>query len=689
MLSTVTTDSTTYSFTYDEWGNQSSVAIGTSTLASYEYNDVTGTLKKLTYGNGTVVDYTYNELDMLTRVTFTGSNGTETVAYEYEYTAKGQVHKLIDHMSGTETVYTYDAGGRLLTVVRYDADEQIHDFSKKVSYDNEGKVTAVLRSMTYLRGTTEEYFTHQNVYNYNPDGSLRSEIIASGDIVTVNYEYDAFDRLVEKSANNGITTSYEYREFGTNQTDLLVTGYTNTINGVDSTYTYEYDSNGNITKITHGISVITYTYDDLGQLESEVYRTINDSFTGTSVYYLYDKAGNLKLIKTYTDTPEGSFLASEKDYTYTDSEWGDLLTRFNGTYIHYDDMGNPSNYYGNRTFVWTGRLMTKAFLRGVNQLITFTYDDDGVRTSKNRAGVVTNYYYDGTMLIAEETNGAITVYLYDSTGSPVGMQYRDSSYAYNSWDVYWFAKNLQGDVVAVYSDTGTLLVEYEYDSWGEFTVTYYNNGANTSAVNNNLRYRGYYYDSDIQLYYLISRYYDSNTGRFISPDSIVAGANGRLDGFNLYAYCFNNPVTYTDPVGQWPEWMEKVGKWSKNTYENAKKTVEILFTEEFIDNADDIFFSNVAAEAGVSIGFAVECSNSVASFEFSERIDILTIRLNDGKIQAGHAGRSALTIGVKPFTIGPQNDTFEYIDEIKDDKSSSFFDISSALLLPGIPTTSR
>ncbi len=163
------------------------------------------------------------------------------------------------------------------------------------------------------------------------------------------------------------------------------------------------------------------------------------------------------------------------------------------------------------------------------------------------AGVTTTYYYDGTTLIAEETSGAITVYLYDSTGSPVGMKYRTSSYAYNTWDTYWFEKNLQGDIIGVYSNTGTKLITYNYDPWGEFNTTYYNGGANTTAVNNNLRYRGYYYDSDLQLYYLISRYYDSNTGRFINADSALYH---RMLGYNMYVYCNNNPINYFDPTGE-------------------------------------------------------------------------------------------------------------------------------------------
>ncbi|MBQ4072058.1 MAG: RHS repeat-associated core domain-containing protein, partial [Clostridia bacterium] len=80
----------------------------------------------------------------------------------------------------------------------------------------------------------------------------------------------------------------------------------------------------------------------------------------------------------------------------------------------------------------------------------------------------------------------------------------------------------------------------------------YKNGGNTidAVVNNSILYRGYYFDRDLGLYYLISRYYDPNTGRFISPDDLsYLGANGDLSSYNLYAYCSNNPIMYVDPTG--------------------------------------------------------------------------------------------------------------------------------------------
>ena len=135
------------------------------------------------------------------------------------------------------------------------------------------------------------------------------------------------------------------------------------------------------------------------------------------------------------------------------------------------------------------------------------------------------------------------------------MMYRTDSYAEDKFDLFWFEKNLQGDIVAVYDNSGTKVVTYMYnDAWGNHIVSYSNGGGSTGAQYNPFRYRGYYYDTDLGMYYLQSRYYDAKICRFINADGYVSTGQG-LTGYNMFAYCGNNPVNRIDPMGNaWYHW---------------------------------------------------------------------------------------------------------------------------------------
>ena len=124
--------------------------------------------------------------------------------------------------------------------------------------------------------------------------------------------------------------------------------------------------------------------------------------------------------------------------------------------------------------------------------------------------------------------------------------------AYNG-ATYYYSLNLQGDVVAIRDNTGVIVVSYTYDAWGNVTVHYSEDEdlaglSNTLGVLNPLRYRGYVYDVETGLYYLQSRYYNPQWGRFISADSYISTGQGVL-GHNMFAYCNNNPVGFKDPSG--------------------------------------------------------------------------------------------------------------------------------------------
>ncbi|MBQ9886051.1 MAG: RHS repeat-associated core domain-containing protein [Lachnospiraceae bacterium] len=93
---------------------------------------------------------------------------------------------------------------------------------------------------------------------------------------------------------------------------------------------------------------------------------------------------------------------------------------------------------------------------------------------------------------------------------------------------------------------------------------------NTIGAINPFRYRGYYWDEESWLYYLNSRYYDAVTGRFLNADNCVSTGGGVL-GYNMFAYCYNNPVMLSDSAGNWPKWLEAAVKTVKKVATNVVK----------------------------------------------------------------------------------------------------------------------
>ena len=162
----------------------------------------------------------------------------------------------------------------------------------------------------------------------------------------------------------------------------------------------------------------------------------------------------------------------------------------------------------------------------------------------------------------ERWGGNWVEYFYDENGNPTYMLRYDEAVGFPQLN--YFVTNLQGDVIAVCDNFHTPRFFYSYDAWGKLlSVTDANgndvSGADNSASWNILRYRGYVYDRETGLYYVASRYYDPEIGRFISPDTtdlLTATPMGLTDK-NLYAYCDNNPVIRVDDGGDF--WHIVVG----------------------------------------------------------------------------------------------------------------------------------
>ena len=191
---------------------------------------------------------------------------------------------------------------------------------------------------------------------------------------------------------------------------------------------------------------------------------------------------------------------------------------------------------------WQGREMT-GWSKGTTTA-SYQYDINGSRISKTVNGVTTEYFAPGGQILAERTGTTGTYYLYDQNGSPEGMR-RNSK-------TYYYLKNMEGDVLGLLEkESGDVVCRYTYDDWGR-CVSVENKSGYTVGDFNPFRYRGYYLDQESGLYYVGSRYYDPEIGRWISADEIsYLGINGTVTNYNLYTYCLNNPVNCIDLKGLW------------------------------------------------------------------------------------------------------------------------------------------
>ena len=124
---------------------------------------------------------------------------------------------------------------------------------------------------------------------------------------------------------------------------------------------------------------------------------------------------------------------------------------------------------------------------------------------------------------------------------------------------YYVTTNAQGDVIGIYNADGVLRATYEYDAWGNIIAIKDGSGNTVTsdthiAKLNSVRYRSYCYDNETGLYYVSSRYYDPEIGRWINADNQLSTGSD-LAGLNLFAYCGNNPVNRIDPTGEaWWHW---------------------------------------------------------------------------------------------------------------------------------------
>ncbi|MDE6016241.1 MAG: DNRLRE domain-containing protein [Acetatifactor sp.] len=541
----------TYRYTYDGFGNVLTTAVAGTTLCTYEYAPNNGTITRTTLADGTIIRATYDVYGNLTAKTIDNKP-----VEQYTYDNRGNLARKIDRQANLTTTYDYNDTGKLVRSAVYTGDTatQTPESRMQYTYTKGGNIG----TLSYQeKGDTTRTYT----YEYATDDKPTKATLPDKSLLT--YSYDSLRRSNKTvyTPKSGVTDAkklyttlqYQPSQFTVDgktrkTTTDLVSTYTNKFGSSGtpvSEFTYTYDAWGNITNIKdQSARQKTYTYNEYGEITKATEAYANAA--ATTYTYTYDEGGNIK------SETRGS---TRHSYTY-DNVWKDKLIAYDDETITYDKQGRPTNYLG-KTMTWDNIGHLTAIDNTSNGTIRYTYLSDGQRHTKTVNGKTTTYHYNNGLLLSEQTGDETLRYYYDATGKVTSFTYKKGSNAEVS---YFYTRNLQGDIIAIYRNSDSKLIgTYEYDLWGRLvSETEVTKGIDTDGIlaKNPFRYRGYYYDTETGFYNLSARYYDPEIRRFISPDDMIASVGTSVQGHNLFAYCFNNPVNMADPSGHWPTFIK-------------------------------------------------------------------------------------------------------------------------------------
>ncbi|MBQ3042420.1 MAG: RHS repeat-associated core domain-containing protein, partial [Clostridia bacterium] len=579
----------TYYFGYDQRNNVSTVSTNGVTLLSkqHTYLPTGGEQILSTFANGYKQRNTYNSFGKLILAEdVTNATAVPLVAYIYSDLALDETN--IEVSSPTDSSLVVSESSKLRKVIDYASGKTsfyYYDQNGVLFYTTDGLVaTSIYEKDDYNRPTKGSVVFQQEridfAYNYKSpfDSTLIEESTETEDkTFTTTYTTDTLQRPTETQVLvgvNGYKTIYHYapqkeqhwveadvtrptseaslqyvpgdsaiggegywetRNIGTTPKIASVSRYKIT-NGVPSNESYEeisYDANGNITQC-YGTA---FVYDKLNRLVRENNSTLDKTFV-----WCYDTSGNI-LSRTEYDYTIGDLtnVAPTATFAYEyESGWKDKLTSFAGQPIVYAKDIIPV-LYKNMHLGWSrnGLLTT---VSTTNTAIAMQYNASGVRFKKVVLGTgvysTTDYTYAGNKLVRETKTGTLAstkTYLYNSQGI-IGFVQDGVEYIYH--------KNIFGDIVAIYQGA-TKVVEYAYDAFGNCTIVSDTDGI---GANNPFRYRGYYWDTDLQLYYIQGRYYDPQIGRFVRNADVSRLDASSINGLNLYALSRKTGHLYSNAI---------------------------------------------------------------------------------------------------------------------------------------------
>lgn len=512
---------------YDSRNKLWKVTDAKGNITEYTY-DANGNLKEIKDAKGNSTNYTYDDFDRLKTTTYAGLT-TEECTYDsnsnliikkdpknqiitYAYDALNRLD-LKTYPDSKTVDYVYDKGSRLKQVIdetgtiAYDYDtanrvtKVTYPGSKSVSYEYEAN-----SNRTKLIYPDSSYIT----YEYDQLNRLTAIKDQSSQAIA-SYTYDALSRRTKGALANGTETAYTYDY--ANRIQEALNRQTAVPTNKISQFDYTYDKVGNRKTMVTLSGAHTYTYDNIYQLTAVTYPS---GYFAPNTTFNYDAVGNRDTVVTGSTT---SYTANSLNQytqvgaaTYTNDDNGNLVNDGTWTYTY---------NYENR--------LTQAAKTGTTA--TYKYDPLGRRIEKTVNGTTTKFLYDGDQIIAEYdgADALISKFVYGAGIDEVVSLTKGAN-------TYYYHYDGLGSVTNLTDSSGATTESYSYDVFGKPNTT--------SAIGNTRMFAGREYDSETGLYYNRARYYSPSLGRFLQRDPV-----GYSAGINLYSYCSNNSINFTDPSG--------------------------------------------------------------------------------------------------------------------------------------------
>jgi RHS repeat-associated protein len=502
-------------------------------IKQYEY-DLNNNLTKLINNDGTVINYTYNNLNLLEKVQYSDTHFTE-----FTYDSNGNRLSMFDTQNGqtVQTSYAYNNVDRIQQFVQ-------DGHSVNYEYDGSGNIIKLFYPI-------EEGDGQKDIeYIYNSNNQL-DKILVEGKIAR-NYAYNAAGQI------DYMTNFLQFDTLGSNTIKVDVTyndiGLTNDISYIDDGtklegHTLYYDNRGYITDEaiyfnydTEKNIVKSFQYDEIGRLKLA-------TTDGNSTAYTYDDLGNRLTMNDGTDT-----------FEYQYNQFNQLTEELKNGAIHstfsYDLRGNQEGEVTKKNINGTEVDVTTSFsydladrLIGVqtstsnitSQNITNIYNGDGQRIRKEVDGKVTKYFYLGLNLLytTDVNNKKSTENILDPGGNIIASKRFDGNYD-NMYFFYHY--DVRGSVTNILDPDALRVKGYTYDEFGN-TID-----VGDQSFKNEVKYTGAVHDVSTGLYYMNARHYNPKTGRFISQDTYQGNAYDPWTQ-HLYTYTGNNPINMVDPTG--------------------------------------------------------------------------------------------------------------------------------------------